>query len=246
MPLSVRGALAGLIETRTPEQWNEWLRPLPAGVKGLLAGERLHLLARKLPVRSGSDLYTQVVSHWKDPSAVVINGREPGRERSALSQDLLSDMMLTDALNYLPTDILTKVDRAAMAVSLETRIPLLDHRVVELAWRLPPALKVRAGQGKWPLCQVLQRYVPPALFERKKMGFGVPIDAWLRGPLRDWGEALLDTGRLHREGYFDPAPIRRLWDQHQRGDGQWHYYLWDILMFQAWLEQSAEPLVADR
>jgi asparagine synthase (glutamine-hydrolysing) len=148
-------------------------------------------------------------------------------------------MMALDMLGYLPGDILAKVDRAAMAVSLETRVPFLDHHVVEFAWRLPLGLKIRGGETKWILRQLLYRHVPKALVERPKMGFGVPIGEWLRGPLRDWAEALLDEQRLRAEGFFRPEPIRRMWHTHLGGAMDEQYRLWGVLMFQSWLEANA-------
>ena len=132
-----------------------------------------------------------------------------------------------------------RVDRAAMAASIETRVPMIDHRIVELSWRMPLDFKIRNGQGKWMLREVLYRHVPKTLIERPKQGFGVPLDSWLRGPLREWAESLIDESRLRQEGYLHPAPIRQMWDEHLSGRRNWQHHLWNVLMFQAWLSEQA-------
>jgi asparagine synthase (glutamine-hydrolysing) len=205
----------------------------------LPTGDRMHKLANVL-TSDPDALYRQLLTHWHDPSSLVLGAatyRDPliSADADRLTPDRVERMQYIDAVTYLPDDILVKVDRASMAVALEARVPLLDHRVVEFAWRLPMHLKVRDGQAKWLLRQVLHRYVPRELVERPKMGFGVPIDSWLRGPLRDWAEDLLSESRLRAEGYLNPEPIRTKWKEHLTGTRNWQYALWNVLMFQAWL-----------
>jgi asparagine synthase (glutamine-hydrolysing) len=206
-------------------------------------GDKAQKLADVLTLSSGQAFFLKLASQWQDPASVVIGAHEPSTlltdpEAWPHTGSLAQWMMAMDAQTYLPDDILVKVDRAAMANSLETRVPMLDHRVVELAWRVPLQQKIRDGQGKWLLRQVLYRHVPRALVERPKMGFGIPLDHWLRGPLRDWAEALLDESRLRQEGYFQPAAIRRKWTEHLSGRRNWQHHLWTVLMFQAWLEEE--------
>lgn len=204
--------------------------------------DRLPKLARLLNRKSFELFYLDLVSHAKDPEKLVLGSSVPQTVFNSLvtndNRFSLNDrMMLLDSLTYLPGDILTKVDRSSMAVSLEARVPMLDHRLIEFAWSIPQSMKVRNGASKWLLRQVLYKYVPKHLVDRPKQGFGVPIEHWLRGPLRDWAEMLLEERKLRQQGYLDPAPIRRMWAEHLSGKRRWHYYLWDVLMFQAWLEE---------
>jgi asparagine synthase (glutamine-hydrolysing) len=174
---------------------------------------------------------------------MVIEGHVPpnlldDRESWPGMADPVARMMLLDGLTYLPDDILAKVDRAGMAVSLETRAPFLDRNVIEFAWTLPMHMKIRDGQGKWLLRGLLDRYLPRELVQRPKMGFGIPLDTWLRGPQKDWAESLLSEDRLRNEGYFTPEPIRNAWKNHLTGRAENGQRLWSVLMFQAWLEKQ--------
>lgn len=247
LPAGLRAMLARLILFLPSHTWSRVLGPvqslLPLGLSQANVGDKLHKGAAVMAAQTSAELYRLLVSHWDKPDELVVGGGEPSTVLTDLSlqpktDNFVHQMMALDLVSYLPDDILTKVDRAAMGVSLETRVPMLDHRVVEFAWRLPLSYKLRDGVGKWPLRQVLYKYVPRELIERPKMGFGVPIDSWLRGPLREWAEDLLSEERLRREGYFNPAPIRQKWIEHLSGKRNWQYHLWDVLMFQAWLAEQ--------
>jgi asparagine synthase (glutamine-hydrolysing) len=251
LPLPVRRALAAALVLPSPQAWSRVLHALqplmPRGLRVRLAGDKMHKLAELVALASPEAVYRYLVSHWKHPAEEVVIGTQEPQTILQRPHDwpplatLEERMMYLDQMTYLPDDILVKVDRAAMGVSLETRVPLLDHRIVEFAWRLPLSMKLRDGKTKWLLRQVLYRYVPPALIERPKMGFGVPLDGWLRGPLREWAEDLLSRERLTRDGFFHPAPIRQKWAEHLSGQRNWAFYLWDVLMFQAWLDATTMP-----
>lgn len=214
-------------------------------LSGLPVPEKLDKLLDVLDASSREDFYRNLVSHWKHPEQLVIGAHEPATLLNTPYAWPATDcfehwMMAMDAQTYMTDDILVKVDRAAMANSLETRVPMLDHRVVELAWRMPLSLKIRDGKGKWLLREVLYRHVPREMIERPKKGFSIPLAAWLRGPLREWAEALLDSQRLHQEGYFEAAPIRRKWQEHLSGKRDHSRLLWSVLMFQAWLDEQSK------
>lgn len=246
-PLPLRSAMAGMIMGFSPKQWDVVMRSaspfLPTRLRFANPGDKLHKLAVVVCSESIGSLYHGLVSLWDDPASIVLRGKEPStvitdRNTWPGLPDLTHQMMVLDTISYLPDDILAKVDRAAMSVSLETRVPFLDHRVMEFAWRLPLSLKVERGHGKRVLRQVLYKHVPRNLIERPKMGFSIPLDSWLRGSLRGWAESLLDESRIQQEGFFEPTLIRKKWQEHLSGKCNWQHQLWVILMFQSWLEAT--------
>lgn len=247
VPRPIRGLLGPAIQALPTAAWDRlgatlWPLLRRGGVPQRL-GDRAHKLAHMLQATSPEAFYRQLNSHQPWPERVVLGAVEPSsamnRPELWPEQDSFEErMMFIDQISYLPDDILVKVDRAAMGVSLETRVPMLDHRLVEFAWRVPLHMKRRGGVGKWLLRQVLYRHVPPSLIDRPKTGFGVPLSAWLRGPLRPWAEHLLDERRLRDQGLLDTASVRRMWTDQMEGRREWMYPLWDILMLQAWMETA--------
>jgi asparagine synthase (glutamine-hydrolysing) len=238
-------ALAGLSPGFVNDLAGTVQKLLPPSRRQAYVGDKIQKIADVLSCGSVDALYLKLISHWDAPSSIVLGASEypspiPDTRQMPSGLSDAEKMMLLDLLLYLPDDNLAKVDRAAMSVSLETRVPMLDHRVVEYAWQLPLSMKLRDHVGKWALRQILYRYVPRALIERPKMGFSVPIADWLRGPLRDWAESLLNTERLSREGFLDPKPIRQRWKEHIDGRRNWQNQLWDVLMFQSWLERNTQ------
>jgi len=245
MPHPMRSVLANMITGVAPSSWDKllyWLgRPLMVDNHYPQFGDKLYKVAELLTAKDPEEIYWRLVSTWRDAGQPVTGLDQLVAPPAADTPwptlpDMESRMMFFDQISYLPDDILVKVDRAAMAVSLETRVPFLDHRLVEFSWRIPLAMKIRNGQGKWLLRQLLDRHVPNALIDRPKQGFGVPLGDWLRGPLRDWAEPLLDEDRLRQEGLLHPAPIREKWLEHLSGRRNWQHMLWNVLMFQSWLD----------
>jgi asparagine synthase (glutamine-hydrolysing) len=245
VPLPLRLAAANAMGKVSPQRWER----LYDVAKGMLSSrwqvsqpaDKIHKLMELMAVQSPQDLYKSLVSQWKKPGEVVLGGGITSNMLDAAvdtpSPSFEEWMMSMDAQTYLTDDILVKMDRAAMSVSLETRVPLLDHRVVEFAARLPLGMKIRNGQGKWILRQILYRYVPQGMIERPKTGFAIPLGQWMRGPLRDWAESLISESRLISEGFLDARVVRLKWDEHLSGRRDWQYPLWNVLMFQAWLTE---------
>ena len=247
IPRPFREALSRATTSVAPDRWDELFGVvdgfLPQAARVRMAGDKMHKMAAVFSASDKEELYRRLTSQWKDPASVVLRSVDRPREfGDGPPLGLAQQWMYRDLVGYLPDDILTKVDRASMGVALEARVPFLDQRVVSLAWRLPVKCKIRAGQGKWLLRQVLYRHVPRELVERPKMGFGVPMDAWLRGPLREWADALLEPYRLAREGFFDPEPVTKIWREHQSGRRNWAYLLWNVLVFQDWWQSQRRQM----
>lgn len=248
LPRPLRIALGKLLRApRTGDIAQAAMNLLPISRRHAAVRDRLPKIADVLEAGDHREVYRHLVSHFTDPAALVIGSREPSTLLDQVPPDLgdpVHVMMYLDTLTYLPDDILAKVDRASMAVSLESRVPFLDPNVVDFAWRLPIGAKIQGSSGKQILRKLLSRYIPSEIIDRPKMGFGMPVDEWLRGPLVDWADSLLDRDRLIQQGIFVAEPIVRMWEEHRNGVRRWHYKLWNILMFQAWYERQQGTLIS--
>jgi asparagine synthase (glutamine-hydrolysing) len=240
LPTPVRNIISSSIHSMSPSTWDRIYSlikgAIPNNRRIELIGDKLYKSASILTCDNESKLYNRL-TQLSYPSDFVLGERYINKfdVKHYTSQNPVAQMMILDTLGYLSDDILTKVDRAAMANSLESRMPLLDHRIFEFAWKLPHNYKIRNGTGKWLLRQLLYRYVPKNLIERPKMGFGIPVDDWLRGPLKEWSGDLLSTSRLKKEGYLNNAHVKRMWEEHQAKKRNWGANLWTVLMFESWL-----------
>jgi asparagine synthase (glutamine-hydrolysing) len=243
-PKGIRSLVSFSILSISPKLLNQFGNYLPKGLKVIFLGDKLHRFADRLKrIKDQDDLYYSLVSEWEDPSKLVLKSKEPKNileRKSEWPQNLSFQerMMFLDMATYLPDDILVKVDRASMATSLETRVPFLDHRVVELALRIPVDQKIVGTKGKEVLRKILYKYVPKKLIDRPKQGFGIPLGEWLRGPLREWAEDLISKERLSKEGFFEAEMVRERWNEHLSGKRNWEHSLWSVLMFQSWLESQ--------
>ena len=249
IPQGVRKFAAKTALSISPESWDRFYSALsfalPSKYKNKLLSNKVHKLADVLASNNALGIYEDFIIHWKDSESLVMGlgsnklSTIPSILKDSLAfDDQRSFMMYLDLVTYLPDCILAKVDRAAMGVSLETRVPFLDHRVMEFAWELPLSMKFKNGKGKWILREILYKYVPEEMIERPKMGFGVPIGDWMKGPLKDWTESLINESRLKDEGYLNPDLVSRRWNEHLSGTINWQFNLWDVLMFEAWLEKN--------
>jgi asparagine synthase (glutamine-hydrolysing) len=247
LPVPVKRALAAVIGAIAPEPANTVgyfaCKLLSDRYRIQRAGDQIVKIARIVGARTPEDMYRLLSSIDDDPAGVILGGSEPEswftEQMAEIDQpiDALDRMTLADALSYLTDDILQKLDRAAMSVSLETRVPFLDRDVVEFSCHAPPEMKVQNGQGKWLVRQVLDRHVPRHLIDRPKTGFSIPLDEWLRGPLKAWAADLLAPARLNRQGWFDPKRVSAIWAEHQHGRRNHGFWLWNVLMAQAWSDQ---------
>jgi len=250
IPKPIRERLSNVLTQISPARWNHVLSRMetliPHNWRQRLPGDKIHKLAALLTVDTPQELYKSIIYHWQDLNLIwpneshileasgIFNEYTQGED----VENLTHKLMYLDTITYLPDDILVKVDRATMAVSLEARTPYLDPRVVEFAWTVPMSMKLRNNQGKWILKQVLSQYLPLNLIDRPKMGFSIPIDSWLCHPLREWAESLLNQSRIQQEGFLNPEPIHKKWQEHLSGSRNWSNHIWDILMFQSWLEEE--------
>jgi asparagine synthase (glutamine-hydrolysing) len=252
MPFQLRKTMGSAINAFSISTWDKF-----GDAYNLLAhdnyniihlGDKAHKTGRRLQIINSIDeLYKNLVCEWPNPDELVIDDINSlnYNEIMLLDESLPRNgmdssearMMYWDVISYMTDDILCKVDRAAMGTSLETRVPFLDHRVAEIAWQIPTNMKIKNGQGKWPLREILYKRVPQELIERPKAGFGIPLDDWLRGPMKTWAEKLIDIDRLSNEGFLNPEIVHEIWNQHIEGKRNWSFRLWSILMFQSWLEQ---------
>ena len=242
-PPALRNVMAASIRLFSPNTWDMFGKFIPESKRPSLLGDKAHKFADILEKSSAKDYYLSLVSQWQNPRALVLGQHETFMnvwKEEVLSSEhhFLEWMQLQDMLTYLPEDILAKVDRASMAVSLEARVPIIDHRVVELSWQIPRSLKIRNGKSKWILREILKKYVPEELFDRPKMGFGVPIGDWLRDDkaLRPWAEELLNPQKIRQQHHLNASLVQKKWEEHLSGKRNWQHALWSILMFQAWLE----------
>jgi asparagine synthase (glutamine-hydrolysing) len=244
VPVAARRAMARALLAAPSEGWNALLAAIARFAPVSPQGDKVHQLARVLSVDGAASMYRTLVSYAGDAEALVLGAVPPPPPVELAAGGLVERMMFLDLVGYLPDDVMAKVDRATMGVSLESRAPLLDHRVVELAWRVPTRRKIHRGRGKWLLRKLLARYVPPALTDRPKMGFGVPVGTWLRGPLREWASDLLAPARLRAGGLLDGQAIWARWREHQSGRVSHANLLWAVLMFEAWREAVGAAEVA--